>query len=828
MTERDLFNYVLIMVLIFMGTFIQSCKDDDPTPALPVVETTDVIDITQTTAVGGGVVSTDGGAKVTGYGICWSTNTNPTLDDDFTVDGTGTGEFASPLSGLTAETTYFVRAYATNKAGTSYGDEVSFTTLAQTIPELTTTEITSVTRSSASGGGNITSDGGTEVLARGLCWSKNPAPTIEDDITSDGAGTGSFTSSLTDLGADSTYYVRAYAINAVGTAYGQEISFTTSGAEFADVETVEVTNVTKYSATISANIATDGGADVTERGITISHNPNPVVEDQSISNGSGTGSFDTEARDLEPATTYYVRAYAKNSAGTSYGEELSFTTLAPTVPEIQTVEITDITSNSANIVSNILNDGGAEVTARGITWGNNPNPTIEDASISNGYGIGFYTTSFDEIEPSSTYYVRAYATNSVGTAYGNELSFTTLPPSLPEVSTIEVTHIGKASAYVSGSVDNDGGATVTARGICWGTSPSPTIANDFVDNGTGVGTYSGFIDGLATETIYYVRAYATNSVGTAYGQEISFTSAAFDTYVAGYVNDNNANLIPVYLKNNILTSLSLPSGAISGEGKSIFVDGADVYVAGHVNMGTYRRAIYWKNGAPIPLTNHTNYSDARGIAVLNGDVYVVGHSNYRAAYWKNEVEVVLLPNNSSGATDIMTANGDVYISGYGYPDGQSTSIAYYWKNDVVVELTDGSISTTATSIEVIGADVYVAGDEYPAGAPVVGKYWVNGAVNSLTATNARTYAIGVSGSDIYVSGVDYSTNYSTTQAGYWLNGTPVSLENASDVHAYDLVVRDGSVYVAGTNESSNSMVIYKDQAIITEIPGVTAIDLYLD
>ena len=100
------------------------------TPAVaPTVTTTAISDIDKTTATGGGNVTADGGAEVTARGICWSTSHNPTVSGSHTTDGTGTGSFTSAMTGLTANTTYYVRAYATNSAGTAYGDEVSFTTL---------------------------------------------------------------------------------------------------------------------------------------------------------------------------------------------------------------------------------------------------------------------------------------------------------------------------------------------------------------------------------------------------------------------------------------------------------------------------------------------------------------------------------------------------------------------------------------------------------------------------------------------------------------------------------------------------------------------------
>jgi hypothetical protein len=191
------------------------------------VITTSMSNITSSTATCGGNVTATGGATVTARGVCWSTSHNPTTANAHTTNGAGNGIFSSYVTGLVAGTTYYIRSYATNSAGTSYGSQLSFNTLAN-LPVITTTSATSITSSTAISGGNITSDGGGTITARGVCWSTTQNPVASDNHTSDGAGTGSFTSSITNLIANTTYYVRAYATNAVGTSYGSQISFTTS------------------------------------------------------------------------------------------------------------------------------------------------------------------------------------------------------------------------------------------------------------------------------------------------------------------------------------------------------------------------------------------------------------------------------------------------------------------------------------------------------------------------------------------------------------------------------------------------------------------------
>ena len=123
----------------------------------------------------------------------------------------------------------------------------------------------------------------------------------------------------------------------------------------------------------------------------------------------------------------------------------------------------------------------------------------------------------------TTYYVRAYATNSAGTAYGNEITFTS-SANLPTLSTTTISVLSFATAATGGTISSDGAAAVTARGVCWSTSTNPTSSNDKTVDGTSIGAFTSSISGLTGATSYYLRAYATNNAGTAYGNQINFTT----------------------------------------------------------------------------------------------------------------------------------------------------------------------------------------------------------------------------------------------------------------------------------------------------------------
>jgi hypothetical protein len=199
---------------------------DFTTIGVPIISTAVVSSITTNSAVSGGNVINDNGHPILARGVCWSTEQNPTIDDQHTEDGSETGIFVSDITDLEAYTVYFVRAYATNEEGTGYGDNVMFVTQKST-PTVITSDITDITGYSAVCGGEVLKDNGFPVTERGVCWSRTENPTLDDSYTAEGTGVGVFASSMTGLSQTSTYYVRAYATNELGTTYGEQKSFTT-------------------------------------------------------------------------------------------------------------------------------------------------------------------------------------------------------------------------------------------------------------------------------------------------------------------------------------------------------------------------------------------------------------------------------------------------------------------------------------------------------------------------------------------------------------------------------------------------------------------------
>jgi uncharacterized protein (TIGR02145 family) len=348
-----------LLVLAFFTacmTIFYSCKKDveNPPVTLPSITTDTVSTITTTSAELGGNVTSTGSAKVISRGVCWSTIQNPTLADNKTSDGNGSGTFTSSIAGLTPNTIYYVRAYATNSAGTSYGKEVTFITndiiIAPTLPTLTTTEVTLITATSAVSGGTIDNGGGGQITSQGLCWGTTANPTISDSKTNDGLlDLDYFTSNLAHLNPGTTYYVRAYATNSAGTGYGDQVSFTTHPIEVAILTTI--IQLINYTTVESGGIMTsDGGGNITEMGICWGTTVNPTLNDSKMSYSPvGFGNFLMFINNLQPSTKYYVRAYAINAVGIGYGNELNFTTFpnGPVIfnPDLTYGSVSDIEGN---------------------------------------------------------------------------------------------------------------------------------------------------------------------------------------------------------------------------------------------------------------------------------------------------------------------------------------------------------------------------------------------------------------------------------------------------------------------------------------------------
>ena len=464
-----------------------------------------------------------GNLSITGKGFCVSEH--PNMDNAVFYYLNAEDEFEYLLTDLVEGKTYYVCSFAENQLGRRYGYKISFDAIAYSVPTLTTSSVSDITISSATCGGTITSIGHTSIIERGICWSKEPTPTIEDTLkiiyTSDNA----FSGTIDGLEDGTIYYVRAYAKNSKGVGYGNIETFTTIAIIPPTLTTSSVSDITTHSAQCGGSITDKGNSSIIERGLCWSTNPNPTIEDTTLILGSGMGYFNGTIDGLEDGTTYYVRAYAKNTKEVGYGDEISFTTIAIVPPTVTTSAVSNITASSAQCGGSITNNGNSDIIERGLCWSTNPNPTIEDTTLILGSGMGNFNGTIDSLEDGTTYYIRAYAKNTKEIGYGEAVSFTTLKivPPVVELSSVSVTNTAGVSC--SGSITSDGNSPIIECGFCIATDHNPTIDDSTIV--ASLDNFSQIISDLAINKEYYVRAYAKNSKEIGYSSELSTPNVTF-------------------------------------------------------------------------------------------------------------------------------------------------------------------------------------------------------------------------------------------------------------------------------------------------------------
>jgi hypothetical protein len=384
------------------------------------------------------------------------------------------------------------------------------------------------------------------------------------------------------------------------------------------------------------------------------------------------------------------------------------------------------------------------------------------------------------------------------------------------ISTTAISQINGNSAVSGGNITTDGGAAITARGIIWSTAATPTIAlTTKTSDGTGAGQFNSTMNGLAPGTLYYVRAYATNSVGTAYGDEKTFTTTASpaepNVYVAIQLQGSPNRAL--YWKNTNIVNLS--DGARHAFAKSVFVNETGAYIAGeeHNASGVYVSK-YWKDGQAINLSNGTKHAFASGIVVSGNNVYVSGSQETagqrQAKYWVNGTEHNLTDGAKYAvANSIFVSGNDVYVAGN---MNEPTERARYWKNgsEVLLSQTSGTIRSVANNICVNGSDVYVAGyQQFDAanGGKYIATVWKNGTPTLLGTSTNNSYATGVAvkNNNIYVAA--YENEQGVNIARVWKNNIIMTnLSNGSiDAQTSSIfITAQENVYVAGYSGNINS------------------------
>lgn len=419
-------------------------------------------------------------------------------------------------------------------------------TNATVLPTLNTLEATSVDTDSALLNGEILTPGVPEYTERGFVYSTSSLPTMENTIeqlTAPLNDDAKYSAIATGLELGTTYYARAYAINAAGIAYSTNVVSFKPHQVPPELKTEDPTNISVSSgtATFKGTIKYEGDPVYIERGFVYGHSHNPTVEDDTKKEvvGYGEGAFSIKVTELEINTIYYIRAYAINEAGIGYGNEimLDFNAVKPIV---YTKEVTNVSieGGTATFNGSIESVGDPAYTERGFVYATVHNPTVEDDTkeVVSGSGTGAFFVNITDLEMNDIYYIRAYATNSQGTTYGNEvtLDFNPVPAS---IETNPALNVDATKATLSGTINSIGDPAYTEKGFVYGKSPNPTTLNNKVTvSGSGAGIFTKDLTGLETQIKYYVKAYVISNNNIMYGNQVSFYTESPLYYVLESAN----------------------------------------------------------------------------------------------------------------------------------------------------------------------------------------------------------------------------------------------------------------------------------------------------
>ena len=496
----------------------------------PQITTTTVSNITTDFAVCSGNVLANGGSPITARGICYDTIASPTLTNFFTTETAALGTFSSNLSGLISGKTYHYRAYATNAIGTTYGADSIFTTSAVAVsPFVTTAAATNLTYNSATLNGNILSDGGATVTARGFCYGLVANPTLTDSLIPLSGTTGSITASALGLLSNTTYHVRAFATNSVGTTYGSDVSLITRVF-------VPTYTIPQVHGEVAATLAADSlGVNCKLLGVV--HGLNYIATGYSFYlMNSDAGIFVYKTTSLgytitEGDSLRVIGKIAQVSGLTeivpdsivkiSSGSILQTPFVANTLSD--TTESRFVKMNNLTYVSGWPITAGTTATVNALSGTTavtiivyltsniqgTPAPTVS-------FNIAGFGSQLDANSPYTTGY-RMYA------RYLSDLTFNLV---VPTVTTTAASGISMTSAICGGNVTAAGGSTITQRGVCYGITANPDTAGTHVVVAGTTGVFSTPLSGLTSGTLYHFRPYAINTTGVAYGADSSFTTAA--------------------------------------------------------------------------------------------------------------------------------------------------------------------------------------------------------------------------------------------------------------------------------------------------------------
>ncbi|MFP4487856.1 MAG: SUMF1/EgtB/PvdO family nonheme iron enzyme [Bacteroidales bacterium] len=364
-----------------------------------------------------GIIS-DGGIEVSEKGILYSdAGSQEEKENKVIIDDTR-HETDGIIDGFPRDSELRLRAYAKNRAGTGYSDYLNIKTK-DGIPVVRTGDVSNIHSVTARAGGQLVTNGGEKLIAYGICYSENTKPAI-DDFVSYASGNSSYRLELDELRPFTKYYYRSFARNRFATRYGEVKEFETTGPP--TVKTGEPGRIMVSSVRMNIEVVDDGGHDVTDAGVCYSMLKNPGIDSNVSGFGKGKGEFEGVIENLDPGSKYYFRAYAVNSEGVSYGDEIMISAKLG-IPEVETAGVKDIDYSAVTVTGDLKDDGGLDVIERGIVWDTLARPTKEDNFAIVEGSNGKFDYRIEGLETGRKYYARAYARNEKGYVYADDIGF---------------------------------------------------------------------------------------------------------------------------------------------------------------------------------------------------------------------------------------------------------------------------------------------------------------------------------------------------------------------------------------------------------------------
>lgn len=517
-----------------------------------------------------GSIKNNGSSQREDFGFCYATSPSPTVNNTKISPSVvvfkfqDNNELQTVINNLLPNTRYYVRGYITSNGKTTYTREVSFQTL---LPfTVSTSELKVLNSKTASAKGTVLNIAinGTKIVTYGMVVGNSQNPTIQANLfISQQTGQNlsrdfSFSSTFNDLQADKNYHLRAFAVDASGyTSYGENLSFVTpqetrvialSGdLNFGNVivgqtvqRTLIISNTGTTALTINSlafsSVAFSGNVSITiapnsSQNITISFTPTAA------GNFSGT-----------------ITVNANQTSGINTINFSGIGVVPVILPSVQTINVVDITQNSATLNGNLSNLGNADNTQVAFVYSSsNANPTLSSLQTfqQNFNSPNAFNAALTGLASNTTYYFRAYATNTTGTVYGAVQSFRTGANTVqPSVQTVEIANIGQTTANVTGRLTSLGTFSGTLVAFLVSTSQNPDL-NNSVRYNSGIANhlnnFGGTFVNLSPNTTYYFRAIAETSVVTL-GNVLSFKTLPIPTVptevrtVSAVVSPTNSSL----------------------------------------------------------------------------------------------------------------------------------------------------------------------------------------------------------------------------------------------------------------------------------------------